>query len=104
MPELVDDLGLRKYQPEGEIKTWHAKGCHSCGNTGYKGRSAIHEILVMDDDIRRMVLNHADGGEIQMQARKAGMKTMYEDGLLKALQGVTTLEEVMRVAEEDGVE
>lgn len=103
MPEVVEDLGLRKYQPEGEIKTWHAKGCHSCGNTGYKGRSAIHEILVMDDDIRRMVLGHADGGEIQMQARKAGMKTMYEDGLLKALQGVTTLEEVMRVAEEDGV-
>lgn len=102
LPELIDELNLRTYQPDGEIKLWQANGCPSCGNTGYKGRSAIHEILVIDEDIRKMVLNHADGSEIQQQARKAGMKTLYEDGLVKALQGVTTLEEVMRVAEEDG--
>lgn len=54
----------------------------------------------MDDSIRRLVLKHEDAGVIQEQARKAGMRTMYEDGLLKALKGVTTLEEVLRVAEE----
>ena len=79
---------------------WHAKGCQACGNTGYKGRSAIHEVLVMDDDIRRLVLKREDAGVLQNQARRAGMRTMYEDGLMKALRGVTTLEEVLRVAEE----
>ncbi|MGL4184865.1 MAG: type II secretion system protein GspE, partial [Thiotrichaceae bacterium] len=76
------------------------KGCTACGHTGYKGRSAIHEILVMDDPLRRLILKHEDAGVLQEQARKSGMRTMYEDGLLKALKGVTTLEEVLRVAEE----
>jgi len=57
-------------------------------------------VLVMNDDIRRRVLKHEDAGVIQEEARKHGMRTIYEDGLLKALQGVTTLEEVLRVAEE----
>jgi len=101
LPEVIEDLNLRDYQPEGEIKQWRAVGCSACGHTGYKGRSAVHEILIMDDDIRRLVLNHADGGEIQQQARKAGMITLFEDGIDKALKGVTTLEEIMRVAEDE---
>nr|CAA6828850.1 MAG: General secretion pathway protein E [uncultured Thiotrichaceae bacterium] len=100
MPEMDKEIGLRQYQPEGELRLWHAKGCSACGHTGYKGRSAIHEVLVMNDDIRRRVLKHEDAGVIQEEARKHGMRTIYEDGLLKALQGVTTLEEVLRVAEE----
>lgn len=100
LPEIVQELGLRRYQPEGDLRLWHAKGCSACGNSGYKGRSAIHEVLVMDDPIRRLILKHEDAGVLQEQARKAGMRTMYEDGLLKALKGVTTLEEVLRVAEE----
>jgi general secretion pathway protein E len=100
MPEIEQELGLRQYQPEGELRLWHAKGCSACSNTGYKGRSAIHEVLVMDDAIRRRILKHEDAGVLQEQARKGGMRTMYEDGLAKALKGVTTLEEVLRVAEE----
>ncbi|MCB1639355.1 MAG: type II secretion system protein GspE, partial [Thiothrix sp.] len=100
LPEIDEELGLRTYQPEGELRLWHAKGCHACGQTGYKGRSAIHEVLVMDDAIRRSILKHDDAGVIQEHARTGGMRTMYEDGLLKALKGVTTLEEVLRVAEE----
>lgn len=100
LPEIEAELGLRKYQPEGELRLWHARGCNACGNTGYKGRSAIHEVLVMDDPVRRLILKHEDAGVLQEQARKSGMRTMYEDGLLKALKGVTTLEEVLRVAEE----
>ncbi|EIJ35956.1 type II secretion system ATPase GspE [Thiothrix nivea] len=100
LPEIEEELGLRRYQPEGDMRLWHAKGCNACGNSGYKGRSAIHEILVMDDPIRRLILKHEDAGVLQEQARKGGMRTMYEDGLLKALKGVTTLEEVLRVAEE----
>ena len=100
LPEIIEELDLKKYQPEGDIKMWQANGCQACSNTGYKGRSAVHEILVMDDDIRRLVLKHADGGAIQEQAIKAGMSTLYEDGIKKALAGVTTFEEVLRVAEE----
>ncbi len=100
LPEIEQELGLRQYQPEGELRLWHARGCQACGHTGYKGRSAIHEFLVMDDDVRRLVLKREDAGVLQAQARRAGMRTMYEDGLSKALRGVTTLEEVLRVAEE----
>ena len=100
LPEIEQELGLRQYQAQGDLRLWHAKGCTACGHTGYKGRSAIHEILVMDDPLRRLILKHEDAGVLQEQARKSGMRTMYEDGLLKALKGVTTLEEVLRVAEE----
>lgn len=100
LPEIEEELGLRRYQPEGELRLWRAKGCSACSNSGYKGRSAIHEILVMDDPIRRLILKHEDAGVLQEQARKGSMRTMYEDGLLKALKGVTTLDEVLRVAEE----
>lgn len=54
----------------------------------------------MDDALRRLILQHVDATILQEQARKAGMSTMYEDGLMKALKGVTTLEEILRVAEE----
>ena len=100
LPEMVQELALRRYQAEGELRFWRAHGCDACGGTGYKGRSAIHEFLVMDDPLRRLVLKHEDASVIQVQARKSGMRTMYEDGLLKALKGTTTLEEVLRVAEE----
>ena len=100
LEEMVEELGLRQYQPEGSLRLWVAKGCPACGHTGYKGRSAIHEVLVINDSLRRLVMKHEDAGVLQEEARKHGMRTMYEDGLLKALQGVTTLEEVLRVAEE----
>ncbi len=100
LPEIEQELGLRQYQPEGDMRLWHAKGCSACNNSGYKGRSAIHEVLIMDDPLRRLILKHEDAGVLQEQARKGGMRTMYEDGLMKALKGVTTLEEVLRVAEE----
>ena len=100
MPEIERELGLRRYQPKGELRLWHARGCLACSNTGFKGRSAIHVFLVMDDAVRRLILQHVDATILQEQARKAGMSTMYEDGLMKALKGVTTLEEILRVAEE----
>jgi general secretion pathway protein E len=58
------------------------------------------EFLVMTDDLRRLVMQRAGMGEIEEAARAAGMRTMYEDGLLKAMQGVTTIEEVLRVTQE----
>ena len=68
--------------------------------TGYLGRTTIVEFLVMDDELRRAVMRHAGMGELEQLARKAGMHTMYEDGIGKALAGVTTIEEVLRVTED----
>jgi general secretion pathway protein E len=101
LPEIIQELQLRKYQGEGEIKLWSAQGCEACNNTGYKGRSAIHEVLILDDSLRRLILKHADSGTLQEQAKQKGMQTLYEDGLRKALAGITTLEEILRVAEDN---
>jgi len=60
----------------------------------------IHELLQMNDEIRRLTLKHADSGQIHQAARAAGMRTMYEDGCMKALAGITNLEEVIRVTQE----
>ena len=79
---------------------YHAKGCEHCNGTGYSGRSAIIELLVMSDPIRQLVLRHADAGEIQRQALQEGSHSMFRDGLRKALAGTTSLEEVMRVTQE----
>ena len=75
-------------------------GCDKCNETGYLGRMVITEVLLMSDGIRQAVLSHATATEIQRQAVAEGMLTMYDDGLRKALDGRTTVEEVMRVAEE----
>lgn len=97
LPELVEELCLRRFSHTSEITLHKAIGCEHCGGTGYRGRAAIMEFLVMSDPLRRMVLKHADATELQAAAQKEHMDTMYEDGLGKAVAGLTTLEEVMRV-------
>ena len=97
LPELVRELGLQAADP---IRLWHARGCVECGDSGFRGRLVIHELLPVNDDIRRLILDHADSGRIQKVARSAGMQTMYEDGCQKAMQGLTNVEEVLRVTQE----
>ncbi|MBS7457782.1 type II secretion system ATPase GspE [Coralloluteibacterium stylophorae] len=98
-PEVVAEFGLRALQPEGPIHLYRPKPS-PLTPTGYLGRTTIMEFLVMNDDLRRLVMQHAGMGEIEAAARRAGMRTMYEDGLLKAMAGVTTIEEVLRVTQE----
>ena len=76
---------------------YHPKGCDQCKGTGYAGRAALLEILVMDDALRRLVLQRADAREIEKAAVAGGMRPLYQDGLLKAAEGVTSIEEVLRV-------
>lgn len=97
---VIEDLQLRKWQPQGEISLYKPVGCPTCNGIGYKGRLAIIEFLTMSDTIRKQIIKHEEAHEIQQQAIKEGMQTMYEDGLGKALQGITTLEEVLRVTTE----
>jgi general secretion pathway protein E len=76
-------------------------GCERCSGTGYRGRSAVLELMPMCDRIRRLVLERAETAQIRRAARAEGMRTMYEHGLAKAYAGLTSLEEVMRVTCED---
>ena len=98
-PEEIEKFGLRRFQPQGEIFLYRARPS-AIAPTGYLGRTTILEFLVMNDELRRAVMRHAGMGELEQLARSHGMRTMYEDGLAKALAGVTTLEEVLRVTEE----
>lgn len=100
LPELVRELKLEPLTPGEPIRLYRPVGCPHCANTGYHGRLAIQELLVMNDDIRKLVLSHADAGQIQRAAVTGGMRTMYGDGLLKAQQGITNVEEVIRVTQE----
>ena len=98
-PEEIERFALRKYQPEGDICLYRPRGS-AIAPTGYLGRTTIMEFLVMNDELRRAVMRHAGMGEIEQLARDNGMRTMYEDGIIKALSGMTTIEEVLRVTED----
>jgi type IV pilus assembly protein PilB len=102
------DAVLESLKEEGHVKedaTWndvtfyHPK---EGGDTedGYKGRAGIHEVLEMSPTIKDMVMQDKTGDEIEAQARKEGMLTMLEDGIFKAAQGITSIEEVLRVINE----
>lgn len=83
-----------------EVTMYKPAGCDQCGGEGYRGRNGIYEVLAMDTDIRKMVTQAATTEEIEKQARKNGMTTMVEDGFWKIVQGITSLEEVMRATKE----
>ncbi len=99
LPEVIEEFGLRRFQPDGPIYLWRPKPS-ALTPTGYLGRTTIMEFLVMSDTLRRLVMQRAGMGEIEAAAQAEGMRTMYEDGLLKALLGKTTIEEVLRVCTE----
>jgi general secretion pathway protein E len=101
LAEFVEELQLRRHAPQGTITLHKAIGCEHCNGTGFRGRTGIHELMVMDDRIRELVLRHADASQIHRQAIAGGMRTMYHDGLLKALSGITTIEEVVRVTQDN---
>ena len=96
-PVLLRRLGL---QTDGgdQLKFYRGKGCDKCGNTGYRGRIGIFELLRVGPEMTPLILEKADSGSIQRAARAQGMRTMLEDGIRKALRGTTTLEEVAREA------
>lgn len=98
-PEEIEKFSLRRYQPGGPIHLYRPQPS-ALAPTGYLGRTTITEFLVMNDELRRAVMRHAGMGELEQLARQAGMRTMYEDGIAKALAGYTTLEEVLRVTED----
>jgi general secretion pathway protein E len=97
MPEVAAELKLWNFSDAREVLLYRPKGCEACDGTGYRGRLAISELLVMTDDIRRLVMTNAPARKIEDQALLEGMETMYDDGIRKAVRGLTTVEEVIRV-------
>ncbi len=101
--EALQEIGLTPEDiPEGKL--YRGRGCEKCFNSGYMGRSGIFEILLIDDEIRRMVLERTNTGVIKKAALKKGMRTLRMDGARQVKEGNTTIEEVVRVTQEDIIE
>jgi type IV pilus assembly protein PilB len=89
------ELGLRPEDVAGRV-FYYGKGCEYCNNTGYKGRQGIFEVMVMDDELRELVMRHASTSVLRGEARKRGMRTLRQTGLLAIYDAVTSIEEVVR--------
>jgi type IV pilus assembly protein PilB len=101
-PEVVTNIQqvLGPLMPKTPVQLYKGKGCEQCGNTGYLGRTGVYEVLVVSDKIMRMILERKSTADIEKQAVTEGMITLKQDGYLKALEGLTTLEEVLRVGQD----
>ena len=94
--ESIKNMGIRKGIVENHI-IYRRKGCHACLQTGYRGRTGIFEIMIMDDPIKKLILKTSDSNQINETALERGMITMLQDGAAKVLNGISTIEEVLRV-------
>lgn len=93
--EILKDFGLKE-----KIKLYKGKGCKNCNNTGYHGRIGIYELLILNEEIRRMIVTKSSSEQIRKVAMENGMIILHQDGEQKVKDGVTTIEEVLRVTEE----
>jgi general secretion pathway protein E len=96
-PKMLAELDLKPSQLKGG-KLTRGKGCEKCLNTGYLGRTGIYELLPVTNEIRKLIMEQADAGIIKEMAVKHGMITLFQDGLKKAIDGETTIEEILRVS------
>jgi general secretion pathway protein E len=96
---VIQKTGLHRLNL-GTRPLYKAVGCSHCRQSGYSGRTGVHELLVIDDAMRRSILDGKDSSSLHQQAMNAGMHTLYQDGLRKVVDGVTTLDELLRVTED----
>ncbi len=97
LPEFIAQMRLQRFADGDGLTLYRAPGCEQCNGTGFLGRLAIAEMLVINDPLRQQILRHAEAHEIHRAAVTEGMVTMYENGIRAALSGVTSIEEVLRV-------
>jgi len=95
-----EEKDLKSLQGKSKLKLYKGKGCDKCGDSGYKGRVAIFEVMPITDKIGRLILERSPAGKIEEQAVEDGMIKLLQDGFLKAVEGITTVEEILRVARE----
>ena len=98
--EQVSSAGLTDEEIKG-YKALKGQGCGSCSDTGFRGRVAIYEVMVMTDSLKEFVLNGASGAEIKREAIRGGMVTLRRSALNMMLEGITTISEVYRVSAAD---
>jgi type IV pilus assembly protein PilB len=99
--EIKKTLGdLYTHTPTEEVKLFKGKGCDKCDGSGYFGRVGIYEVMVISEKISKLILQKQDASSIEKQAKEDGMITMKQDGYLKVLEGVSTIDEILRVAQE----
>jgi type II secretory ATPase GspE/PulE/Tfp pilus assembly ATPase PilB-like protein len=102
-PKVVEDIKKELgnlWQPQGDVKLYRGKGDPDCGNSGYYGRIGIFEVIPVTEKIGKLILERSSATDIDKEARDEGMITLEQDGYLKAVEGITTVEEVLRVAQE----
>lgn len=99
--EIRKALGeLMTVTDDSQVKLYKGVGCEACGHSGFLGRVGIFEVMAVSETIARLILQRADSTTIEKQARAEGMITMKQDGYLKVIEGVTTIDEILRVAQE----
>jgi len=94
------DEAAKNIKTDGKPKLIRGKGCERCNKTGYKGRTGIFEVMPLSDKLAKMTLEHRPAAELEKVAVEEGMVTLIQDGFFKVLRGITTIEEVLRVARE----
>ena len=99
--ELLE-MGM-KSPPQGAV-FYKAVGCPSCSNSGYSGRTVIHELMIIDDQMKSLIVRNVDAGTVKKAAIERGMITLREDGVAKVLQGITTIDELFRATHAEDVE
>ncbi|MEW5848383.1 MAG: type II secretion system ATPase GspE [Myxococcota bacterium] len=102
-PEELAEIGIDARKLPTIPTIFRKRGCNRCSNTGYVGRRGIYELMLIDDDIRQLILKNVDSGTIKRKAMEKGMTTLREDGARKVLEGLTTIQEVAVVTQEDAV-
>ncbi|MEZ5572082.1 MAG: ATPase, T2SS/T4P/T4SS family [Halioglobus sp.] len=100
----INQTGLRRFVQHSSVVVYQAQGCEDCMKTGYSGRTGIHELFVLDAEMHRIIMEGSDASVLHAAARQQGMITLYEDGLRKVLQGVTSMEEILRVTRDQSDE
>jgi len=98
-PAEISELEIRRGVENATV--YRAKGCEACFNTGYLGRTAIYELLNVDDEMRQMIMKNSDASMIKALAIEKGMMTLRQDGAEKILKGITSVEEVVRVTQKE---
>jgi len=94
-------IGVRPEIVKGPLYRPSANGCRACRSTGYRGRTAIQELMLMDDEVRSLVMQKADAATIRRACTKRGMTLLRQNGAQRILLGETTIEELLRVTQED---
>ncbi|MBU1108894.1 MAG: Flp pilus assembly complex ATPase component TadA [Candidatus Riflebacteria bacterium] len=102
-PEQLVDLQIDKFNFAQDPQFFSGKGCGSCNRLGYKGRTAIHEMMTLDDPMRRLIVSKASASEIRRVAIERGMMPLRKCGIVKAAKGITTIEELLRVTSNEEI-